>query len=212
MRVKRRVNKEHFEKRKDDAIDNAVNSIKAKPKFKRGLAFSINCLQKAAIESGTQNRDNCFFLHRGITYIDPDGGISCFALLLENHPDDEEIVKTCGKCIQQVLKLLTFEKVVANNIDCGIPARAIEVIEFASTTEENKELYIDILNRLCWRINEFDKFYDQGVSKHVSKQLAACLAVDWEAQTDAQRKISEGYIKLACGIASKHRLIIREHC
>ena len=211
MRVGRRSHPEHFEKRKDDAIDNAVNSIKAKPKFKRGLAFSINCLQKAALESGTQNRDNCFFLHRGNQFSDPDGGVACFSLLLEHHPDDEEIVKTCGKCLQQVLKLLIFEKVVANAIECGIPAKAVEVIQFESTTAANKELYIDILERLCLKIPEFNKFYDQGVATLVSKQLAASLAVDWDTQTDEQKKTTEAYIRLASGIASKTPLIIRKH-
>lgn len=60
---------EHYEKKNDDAIDNAVKTIVAKPKFKRGLEFTINCLQKAALESGTQNREKCWYLHRGRTRI-----------------------------------------------------------------------------------------------------------------------------------------------
>lgn len=100
---------------------------------------------------------------------------------------------------------------MANNIDSGIPAKAVEVIEFPQTTDDNRELYIDILARLCWKITEFDKFYEQGVAKLASKQLEASLAVDWETQTDVQKRITEGYIRLASGITSKLLLTFRKH-
>lgn len=86
-------------------------------------------------------------------------------------------------------------------IENKIPARAIEVIEFKETTEANKELYIDILTRMCVRTQEFNKFYDQGAVKHVVDKMKTLLAVDWDTQTEAQRKQSEGYIRLASAIA-----------
>ena len=125
-----------------------MNTIKQKPKFKRALAFSINCLQKAACESGTSNRDNCYYLFR-------DGGVTSFSLLLEHHPDDEEIVRICGKCLLQVQKLLVYEKVAFGMIAADIPSKAIEVIEFKETTDANKELYIEILTKLCMKGKEF---------------------------------------------------------
>jgi hypothetical protein len=56
---------ERYEKQCDEGINNAVNTIVQKPKFKRALNFAINSLSKSAIESGTQSRENCFYLHRG---------------------------------------------------------------------------------------------------------------------------------------------------
>lgn len=145
-----------------------------------------------------------------------DGGIECFACLLDNHPDDEEIVKTCGQCLQQILKLLVFQQIVINMIEKTIPAKAVEVIEFkddqgTGTSEKNVELYLDILARLCWKVPEFDKFYDQGVPKMVSKKLSECLTIEWDNQTDAQKKMTELYIRLAAGIASKLLLTFRKH-
>jgi hypothetical protein len=193
-----------LEKTTDESVNNAVGTIKTKPKFKRALAFSINVLQKLALESGTQCRDNCFVLQR-------DGAIGSFSSLLEHHPDDEEIVKASGKCLQQVLKLLPFDQVVINMINNDIPKRCVEIIEFKDTTEANKELFLDILGRLCFRVEEFSKFYDQGVAKLAVSQLKTIIKVDWETQTEPARKISEGYIKLCAGIASKLILNLRKH-
>lgn len=137
--------------------------------------------------------------------------MECFACLLEHHSDDEKIVKTCGECLQQVLKLLMFEQIVVKMIDATIPAKAVEVIEFKDTTDKNRELYIDILARLCWKVPEFDKFYEQGVPKMVSAKLAECLTVEWDKQTDAQKQTTELYIRLAAGIASRLLFNFRKH-
>ena len=126
----------------------------------------------------------------------------CFSALLEHHPDDEEIVKVCGKCLLQVLKLLPYDRVAVGMLNYDIAARAVEVIEFKDTTEANKELYIEILTRLCYKVPELDKFYTQGVAKLVTQKIKELNSGDWESQSEAARKISEGYIKLAAAIAA----------
>ena len=132
-------------------------------------------------------------------------------MLLEHHPDDEEIVKTAGKCLQQVLKLLPYDTVVINMINLEVPKRCGEIIEFKDTTESNKELYLDIMSRMCFRLEEFSKFYEQGIAKLAVAQLKNVLKVDWDTQTEQARKISEGYIKLGAGIASNLLPNFRKH-
>jgi hypothetical protein len=130
--------------------------------------------------------------------------VKAFSALLEHHCDDQELTKLCGRCLQQILKILPYDSVIINMINLKILARSVEVVEFPEVVDDNKELFTDIMTRLCLNCEEFSKFFEEGVVKLVDAFFKDIVKADWDTLPEKTRKLNDGYIRLGAALVSNN--------